>query len=80
MCVKIAFFQPCCGGIFGKGSAPGYRIHDAGGAIGVGNYGYSWSSAVSGINGRLLWFQTQGLSPNPADGRAYGLQLRCLSE
>ena len=45
----------------------------------VGNHGYSWSSAVSGISGRFLWFYSQDLVPSHAYLRAYGLQLRCLS-
>ncbi|WP_304708909.1 hypothetical protein [uncultured Rikenella sp.] len=47
---------------------------------GVGNHGYSWSSAVSGILGRFLYFSTQYLSPSNVDSRGLGLQLRCLSE
>ncbi|WP_294601230.1 hypothetical protein [uncultured Rikenella sp.] len=46
----------------------------------VGNYGYSWSSAVSGSNGVFLHFSTQGLNPSHVSHRGYGLQLRCLSE
>ncbi|WP_294593008.1 hypothetical protein [uncultured Rikenella sp.] len=46
----------------------------------VGNYGYSWSSAVSVVYGRFLWFYSQGLDPSNSDYRGRGLQLRCLSE
>ncbi len=60
--------------------APGYR-HGTSGAPGhVGGNGYSWSSAVSGIRGRFLWFSTQDLDPSNTYYRASGLQLRCLSE
>ncbi|WP_300681635.1 hypothetical protein [uncultured Rikenella sp.] len=48
--------------------------------MGVGNDSYSWSSAVSGIHGRFLWFNTQDLDPNYTSFRAHGRQLRCLSE
>ncbi|WP_297628832.1 hypothetical protein [uncultured Rikenella sp.] len=51
---------------------------------GIGHYGYSWSSTtnrtVSGIYGRFLWFNSQGLDPSDANDRATGRQLRCLSE
>ncbi|WP_299457025.1 hypothetical protein [uncultured Rikenella sp.] len=42
--------------------------------------GYSWSSAISGINSVFVYFGTQGLNPSGADSRGHGLQLRCLSE
>ncbi|WP_294594798.1 hypothetical protein [uncultured Rikenella sp.] len=65
-------------------AAPGYRDFGRAGWEGiarhVGNYGYSWSSAVSGINGRFLWFYSQVLDPSNSHHRANGLQLRCLSE
>ena len=60
--------------------APGYRSASSGEPGGVGNNGYSWSSAVSGIGGRFLWFGSQDLGPSNSDYRAYGLPLRCLSE
>ncbi|WP_300681735.1 hypothetical protein [uncultured Rikenella sp.] len=60
--------------------APGYRGYTSGAPGGVGSYGYSWSSAVSGIYGRFLWFHTQDLGPSDTDYRAHGRQLRCLSE
>ncbi len=60
-------------------TAPGYRNYASGEPGGVGNNGYSWSSAVSGINGRFLWFSSRDLDPSHSDGRARGFQLRCLS-
>ncbi|WP_304708239.1 hypothetical protein [uncultured Rikenella sp.] len=46
----------------------------------VGSYSSSWASTVSGTNGMGLGFLSQGLYTGSSDGRAYGLQLRCLSE
>ncbi|WP_300646449.1 hypothetical protein [uncultured Rikenella sp.] len=45
----------------------------------VGDYGYSWSSAVSGTYGVFLLFGTQALLPSNVYYRGHGLQLRCLS-
>jgi len=60
-------------------AAPGYRNNSSGEPGGVGDYGYSWSSAVSVIYGRFLWFYSQGLDPSNSNYRANGRQLRCLS-
>ncbi len=60
--------------------APGFRERNNGGLVDVGSHGYCWSASVSSIYGRFLWFGTQGLGSCHAHGRAYGLQLRCLSE
>ena len=66
------------------GAAPGYR--DAGyykgfGALrDVGDYGYSWSSTVSGSIVRFLDFNPTWLTPQNSNYRAYGFQLRCLQE
>ena len=64
--------------------ASGYRYYTSGVLGGIGHYGYSWSSTtnrtVSGIYGRFLWFNSQGLDPSDANDRATGRQLRCLSE
>ncbi|WP_297831496.1 hypothetical protein [uncultured Rikenella sp.] len=46
----------------------------------IGNYGYSWSSTISGANSQKLRFYVTGLTPSHAGNRAYGFQLRCLSE
>ena len=60
--------------------APGYRERANGALGGVGNYGYSWASTVSGTYGMYLWFSTAGLYPSSAGIRAYGFQVRCLQE
>ncbi|WP_294601234.1 hypothetical protein [uncultured Rikenella sp.] len=60
--------------------APGYRSATSGDPVHVGNAGYSWSSTVSGADGMHLWFSAQGLDPSNTNSRAYGRQLRCLSE
>ena len=59
--------------------APGYRYRDTGEPVGVGFHGFSYSSSVSGSNGVYLNFSVTDLNPSRAHGRAYGLQLRCLS-
>ncbi|WP_304708829.1 hypothetical protein [uncultured Rikenella sp.] len=46
----------------------------------VGNNGFSWSSATSGINGLDLNFNSQNLNTSNSDNRAHGFQLRCLFE
>uniref|UniRef100_UPI0025E5B025 hypothetical protein n=2 Tax=uncultured Rikenella sp. TaxID=368003 RepID=UPI0025E5B025 len=64
--------------------APGYR--DAGnyGRLGdpmyVGDGGYNWVSTDNGIFGMFLGFHATWFNPSHADSRAYGFQLRCLSE
>ena len=60
----------------------GYRYYASGALRGVGYHGYSWSSTVvtGGYNAHFLYFFTQGLNPTGTDGRAYGLQVRCLME
>ncbi|WP_297628371.1 hypothetical protein [uncultured Rikenella sp.] len=45
-----------------------------------GNSGISRSSATSTINGIYLLFSTSSLKVNNPSHRAYGFQLRCLSE
>ncbi len=60
--------------------APGYRPRDTGALGNVGGGGYCRTSTVSGINGMNLNFYATWLRPNGADYRAYGFQLRCLSE
>ena len=62
------------------GLAPGYRSRDTGALNGVGSNGYSWASTVSGTNGMYLGFDVTWLHPSNAGSRAYGFQLRCLSE
>ncbi len=60
--------------------APGFRYYPSGVLNGVGNHGYSWSAASSGIRGLELYFRSQYLDPSLSDYRAHGFQLRCLSE
>ncbi|WP_300726326.1 hypothetical protein [uncultured Rikenella sp.] len=60
--------------------APGYRSYSSGVPGGVGNLGYSWSSAVSGINSMHLNFNVTWFGPSNADSHAYGFQLRCRAE
>ncbi|WP_304708312.1 hypothetical protein [uncultured Rikenella sp.] len=64
--------------------APGFRDAGNNGRLGaltnVGNYGFSYSSSVSGSTGVYLDFYVAHLNPSYANSRAFGLQLRCLSE
>ncbi|WP_294596513.1 hypothetical protein [uncultured Rikenella sp.] len=46
----------------------------------VGHHGFSYSSSVSGSNGVYLDFGVTYLGLSNAHSRAYGFQLRCLSE
>ncbi|WP_300727512.1 hypothetical protein [uncultured Rikenella sp.] len=46
----------------------------------VGSYGYSWSLTASGTNGIYLYFCAAWIDSSFAYPRAYGFQLRCLSE
>ena len=63
-----------------SGTAPGYRHRDTGALWNVGNSGYSWGSTFDGNNGMHLSFRATWLHPNDSYHRAYGFQLRCLSE
>ena len=63
-----------------SGRAPGYRPRSTGELWAVGNNGYSWSSTISSIQGMYLALECGMLDPVHIDSRAYGLQLRCLSE
>ncbi len=60
--------------------APGYRYPNEGTLGAIGSNGYSWASTVSGTNGMYLNFGVAWLYPSRANYRAYGFQLRCLSE
>jgi len=46
----------------------------------VGYSDASWSSATNGIGGLSMTFSTKWFHISNPDYRAYGLQLRCLSE
>ncbi|WP_300729365.1 hypothetical protein [uncultured Rikenella sp.] len=47
---------------------------------GVGDIGFSQSSTINDIRGHHLLIGVNRLNPSYTDPRAYGLQLRCLSE
>ncbi|WP_297627374.1 hypothetical protein [uncultured Rikenella sp.] len=46
----------------------------------IGNRGYSWSATITTHYSHLLYFYMSLASPSNSHSRAYGLQLRCLSE
>ncbi|WP_297829414.1 hypothetical protein [uncultured Rikenella sp.] len=48
--------------------------------VSTGTNGYSWLFATNGIYGIRLSFGATWIDPGGADARAYGFQLRCLSE
>ncbi|WP_304708132.1 hypothetical protein [uncultured Rikenella sp.] len=60
--------------------APGFRNFSSGVLTHTGNFGYSWSRTIFDIYARLLDFYAVYLTATSANYRAYGLQLRCLSE
>ena len=74
------YYEPSSGVVRAWYPAPGCRNGTTGVPGGVGSYGYSWSSAVSGTGGVFLDFYSTWLNPSSADGRAYGFQVRCLQE
>ncbi|WP_300828550.1 hypothetical protein [uncultured Rikenella sp.] len=65
-------------------TAPGYRGNGTNDRLGtlvvVGSDGYSWASTAIDYRSMYLHFQTTGLVSGSITSRAYGLQLRCLSE
>ena len=64
--------------------APGFRNNASGALYYVGHSGYSWSSTSYDSDdhypGMYLNFSVTYLNPSHASNRAYGFQLRCLSE
>ncbi|WP_297830436.1 hypothetical protein [uncultured Rikenella sp.] len=48
--------------------------------VSVAGGGFNWSSAASGIYGSYLLSYVSNLNPSNSNARAYGFQLRCLSE
>ena len=64
--------------------APGYRgageKSSLGDLVSVAGGGFNWSSAASGIYGSYLLSYVSNLNPSNSNARAYGFQLRCLSE
>ncbi|WP_297832577.1 hypothetical protein [uncultured Rikenella sp.] len=63
-----------------SGTAPGSRNHKTGELKDVGYSDASWSSATNGIGGLSMTFSTKWFHISNPDYRAYGFQLRCLSE
>ena len=63
-----------------KRGAPGNRHANWGTMTGVGDIGFSQSATINDIRGFHLLIGINRLNPSYADPRAYGLQLRCLSE
>ena len=57
----------------------GNRTYSDGTLIGVGSYGYYWSSAVDGTNARNLYFYSS-IANMGSNLRAYGLSVRCLKD
>ncbi|WP_300829258.1 hypothetical protein [uncultured Rikenella sp.] len=51
--------------------APGFRRHTSGSLAGVGDEGSAWLAAAG---------ETTGVQSTWEHNRAYGFQLRCLSE
>ncbi len=71
--VEAASKTPC-------GRAPGYRERTNGALSGIGYYGYSWASTVNDIHSIYLGLSVTWLNTSYSNSRAYGFQLRCLSE
>ncbi|WP_294601072.1 hypothetical protein [uncultured Rikenella sp.] len=68
-------------GINGGGPAPGFRYDISGALAASGSNGYSWASTINSTNGIMhLHFNATALYPSNAYHRAFGFQLRCLSE
>jgi len=60
--------------------APGFRGYGEGALGSVSSNGYSWASTVSDINSMYLGFHVTWLNLSSTYYRAFGFQLRCLSE
>ncbi|WP_300829175.1 hypothetical protein [uncultured Rikenella sp.] len=63
-----------------SGTAPGYRGANLGSMDSAGEHGASRSSSISQISAFYLAFRPYYFNPSNASHRAYGFQLRCLSE
>ena len=63
-----------------SGTAPGYRERTNGALSSIGYYGYSWASTVNDIHSMYLGLSVTWLNTSYSNSRAYGFQLRCLSE
>jgi uncharacterized protein (TIGR02145 family) len=62
-----------------KLSIAGYRQGGSGSLIGVGTYGYYFSSSVSGTTSLTLYFLSSDASM-VGDLRAYGFSIRCIKD
>ena len=56
----------------------GYRDHSTGSLGFVGDYGYYWSSSVSGANAKVLYFS--GIADMNERRRANGFSVRCIKD
>ncbi len=67
-----------------KRHRPGFRdsgnLTQWGGLMYVSTNGYSWASTVNDTDGMNLGLSVTWLVSSCPSGRAYGFQLRCLSE
>ncbi|WP_294600524.1 hypothetical protein [uncultured Rikenella sp.] len=61
-------------------SAPGSRYHANGALSLIGNSGSGWSATIHTTDGLFLYFNAAALQLSGTGSRAYGFQLRCLSE
>lgn len=57
----------------------GFRFLSNGSLFGVGTLGYYWSSSVSGMDARYLYFNSSSAFMF-TDNRAYGFSVRCLKD
>ncbi|WP_300829576.1 hypothetical protein [uncultured Rikenella sp.] len=76
----MLFFTIICRASATTLPAPGYRACGAGTQSSVGNDGYSWTSTVTDTDGIRLGFSVTWFDSSSTGSRAYGFQLRCLSE
>ncbi|WP_304708320.1 hypothetical protein [uncultured Rikenella sp.] len=76
----MLFFTIICRASATTLPAPGYRRRDTGALLSVGNDGYSWTSTVTDTDGMRLGFSVTWFDSSSTGSRAYGFQLRCLSE
>ncbi|WP_297627229.1 hypothetical protein [uncultured Rikenella sp.] len=60
--------------------APGFRSHGDGTFYHTGNFCYQWSLSTNSIGSWILHFHSQLLNTSYVGRRAFGFQLRCLSE
>ncbi|WP_300828658.1 hypothetical protein [uncultured Rikenella sp.] len=80
MITILRIFRFCVLVQMGQCPAPGCRERSNGALGVVGSNGISWASTVSHTNGMNVNFSVMWLRSSTSDSRAYGFQLRCLSE